>query len=69
MKKDWLGERLWNDLFCVERDVKPQLIQSINIALYSIGISHNWFSLRFVYLCDLSISYVRSLLCSLYVMT
>jgi len=20
---DWLGERLWSDLFCVEWDVKP----------------------------------------------
>jgi len=23
--RDWLGERLQNDLFCVELDVKPQL--------------------------------------------
>jgi len=21
--RDWLGEHLWNDLFCVEWDVKP----------------------------------------------
>jgi len=27
--KDWLGERLQNDLFSVEWDVKPQLSQSI----------------------------------------
>jgi len=27
--RDWLGERLRNDLFCVERDVKPQLSQSM----------------------------------------
>jgi len=26
---DWLGERLRNDLFCIESDVKPQLNQSI----------------------------------------
>jgi len=26
---DWLGERLRNDLFCVEWDVKPQLSQSL----------------------------------------
>jgi len=25
MPRDWLGERLRNDLFCVEWDVKPQL--------------------------------------------
>jgi len=26
---DWLGDRLRNNLFCVEWDVKPQLNQSI----------------------------------------
>jgi len=29
MPGDWLGERLQNDLFCVEWDVKPQLNRSI----------------------------------------
>jgi len=28
--RDWLGERLRNDIFCVEWDVKPSLTQSIN---------------------------------------
>jgi len=29
--RDWLGERLRNDVFCVEWDVKPQLSKSINL--------------------------------------
>jgi len=28
---DWLGEHLQNDLFCIERDLKPQLNQSVTI--------------------------------------
>jgi len=30
--RDWLGERLQNDLFCVEWDVKPQLNQSTTVS-------------------------------------
>ena len=36
--RDWLGERLRNDLFCVEWDVKPQLNQSNRICVEFRGL-------------------------------
>jgi len=33
MPRDWLGERLRNDLFCVEWDVKAYLDQSTDISV------------------------------------
>ena len=32
-QKDWLGERLRNELFCIEWDIKPQLTQSHALTL------------------------------------
>ena len=31
MRRGWLGERLRNDLFCVEWNVKPRLSQSVDM--------------------------------------
>jgi len=35
--RDWLGERLRNDPFCVEWDVKPPLCQSTTVRKHYVG--------------------------------
>jgi len=47
MPRDWLGERLQNDVFCVECDIKPQLSQfSFNWSffqeLFQVGPGTSW---------------------------
>jgi len=39
--RDWLVERLRNDLFCVEWDVKPQLNESINPLHFKVNLATN----------------------------
>jgi len=34
--RDWLGERLQNDLFCIEWYIKPELSNSVFITIISI---------------------------------
>jgi len=40
--RDWLGERLRNDLFCVERDIKPQLSQSALCCVRQLYCDTSW---------------------------
>ena len=43
--RDWLGKRLRNDPFCVQRNVKPQLNQAISQSVYQLVTSiHTAFS-------------------------
>jgi len=42
--RDWLEERLGNDLFCVERDIKPQVNQCWQCRQCRFGFDY-WFGL------------------------
>jgi len=55
--RDWLGERLRNDLFCVQWDVKPQLNQSIiNLLLCSSQVL-----ISIIVICSTRVTYLRLL--------